>query len=116
MKSFYILIAAALISFSASAQKKKNTETIIIKTQIFCDHCLECESCSGNIIGQLGLAKGIKDVVINPEANTISVKYNSKKTSTEKIRALINNAGFDADDQKASLEAVNKLDGCCKKQ
>ena len=71
---------------------------------------------AANNITSSGLAKGIKDVVINPMENTITVKYKPKRTNPEKIRALINNAGFDVDDQKADVTAVNKLDGCCKKQ
>ncbi len=113
MKAFCMIMLALILSFGANAQKKK-TETIVIKTKIYCDHCLECESCGDNITNSLGLSKGIKDVKINPEDNTITVKYNPKLTNPEAIRRTINNAGFDADNQKAPSTAVNKLDGCCK--
>jgi copper chaperone CopZ len=101
------------VAFSVSAQKA-NKEVLTIKTKIYCDHCLKCGSCAGKM--NLGLRKypGIKKVDINSEANTITVVYNPKKTSPEKIRKSISEAGFDADEVKANPAAVETLDECCK--
>jgi copper chaperone CopZ len=106
-----ILFAAANTLFA----QKANEKTITIKTQIYCSHCLQCGSCGANIKDHVTVNKGIKKVLINPKENTITVTYDANNTTPEKIREAILKAGYDADDQKATAEAVNALDGCCKK-
>ncbi|MBK5284319.1 MAG: heavy-metal-associated domain-containing protein [Bacteroidia bacterium] len=113
MKQFISVLLLAFIFSSSHAQTKK-TETVIIKTKIYCDHCLQCGSCGPNIKNaMLGLA-GIIKVDINPKENTIAVTYKTKKTTPDKIRKAISETGFDADEMKASPVAYEKLDGCCK--
>lgn len=115
MKNVIITIALLSITVFASAQKA-DKQTITIKTQIYCSHCLQCGSCGANINDRIREAnKGISKLNIDPKANTITVTYDANKTNPEKIREAINAAGYDADDKKATAEAVNKLDGCCKK-
>jgi periplasmic mercuric ion binding protein len=108
----------ALMFFVSSmnhAQKSKKIETVVIKTTIYCDHCEKCESCGGNILKQLYNEKGIKDTEVNSAKNTITVIYDTRKTSIEAIRLKITQLGFDADEVKADPAAVEKLDDCCKK-
>ena len=111
-KTFTSLLLLLLISVSAIAKK---SETIIIKTNIYCDHCKECSSCSGKIEHDLSFDKGIEIVKLDEKAMTITVTYNPKKTTPEEIRKLISGYGYDADDVKADPVAVSKLDGCCRK-
>lgn len=105
---------AFAVSFSF-AQREKKADTLVVKTQIYCDHCLECGSCAGNINVAMAGLYGIKKVQIHPEQKNITVIYNPAKTSPEKIREAISAAGFDADHVLAKPEAVAKLDGCCRK-
>lgn len=115
MKKSILVIALLATAFFAQAQKA-DKQTIVIKTQIYCSHCLQCGSCGANINDHIRETnKGISKVSIDPKANTITVIYDAAKTTPEKIREAINKAGFDADDKKATAEAVNTLDGCCKK-
>lgn len=93
-----------------------NSETIVIKTNIYCDHCKACDSCGGKIEKDLGFDKGIKLVKLDDKAMTITVTYNPKKTTPEKIRTKISKYGYDADDVKADQEAYTNLDECCKKK
>lgn len=123
MKSPYSLIALVLMlmfPFVLSAQDAKpesDKATAVIKTKIYCDHCIQCEDCNANIMNKVrAMNKGIKKVKVNPEDNTITVTYHPGKTDIESIRKAINTAGFDADDQPAPAEAVAKLDGCCRKK
>lgn len=106
----------ALPAFSQNApQPEKRIQTAVIKTTIYCDHCKECESCGGRILKQLYNENGIKTTEVDPRANTITVVYDSKKITVIKIRQLISQLGFDADEIKADPKAVAKLDDCCKK-
>lgn len=102
-------------AFGVSQAQDNKTETITIKTKIYCDHCVRCESCGANINETVrGNAKGVKKVKINPADNTITVIYNPAKTTPDNIRAAISASGYDADNIKASAEGYAKLDGCCK--
>jgi copper chaperone CopZ len=112
-----ILAAILCLGFLgvANAQSSKK-ETLIIKTKIYCDHCMKCGSCAGRMNLALKKYPGVSKIDIAPESNTITVVYNPKKTTPDKIRKSISDAGFDADDVKANPEAVTKLDDCCQPQ
>lgn len=113
MKHLINILLLAFI-FSSSIAQTKKMETIVIKTKIYCDHCLQCGSCGPNIkTAMLGL-DGIIKIDISPKENTITVTYKKTKTSPDKIRKAISETGFDADEVKASPIAYEKLDGCCK--
>ena len=101
----------SLMTVSAQLPKKATVE---IKTKIYCDHCLKCADCSGNINMALRKYPGVKKTEIKPGENKIVVVYNPKKTSPERLRKLISDAGFDADDVKANPDSVAKLDTCCR--
>ena len=111
---FISLFTIGVTSILANSQGK-NSETVVIKTNIYCDHCKECESCGGKIEKDLGFNKGIKLVELNEKEQTITVTFNPKKTSVEEIRKSITLYGFDADTLKADPTAYSKLDECCKK-
>lgn len=108
--AFTILCFGIFTAVQAQSTKK---ETIEIKTKIYCDHCLKCADCSGNINMALRKYPGVKKTEILPGDNKIVVVYNPKKTSPERIRKQISDAGFDADEVKANPDAVAKLDTCC---
>lgn len=113
MKYISSLILAGLLFFSANAADKKATLTV--KTSIACDHCLQCSSCGQNINDRIrDIEKGIRKVKVDPKANTITVTYLSDKTNPAQIKKAIAAAGFDADEVKATADAYEKLDGCCK--
>lgn len=113
MKKFGLLVVATSISLLSFAAKK----TIVIKTQIACDHCLQCNSCGQNINDKIKTSeKGVRSVKIDSKANTITVNYLDNKTSPEQIKKAIDAAGFEADELKPTAEAYDKLDGCCKKK
>jgi len=114
MKHLLTAIILTLAFGFAMAQGNK-TQTITIKTKIYCDHCVRCQTCGANINETVrGIEKGIKNVKINPTDNTITVMYNPAKSTPDKIRAAIAACGYDADNLKATIEGYAKLDGCCK--
>ena len=107
-----ILIFSVKLSFS---QKNKFLVTEI-STEIFCDHCTECESCDDNIFYKIkDNNKGIINVKIDSKQNIIVVKYNSKKTNLIEIEKAITMSGYKANDLEPLSDAYEKLDHCCKK-
>lgn len=116
MKGLKHLLILLFVFGSLSLKSQSGSkETISIKTNIYCDHCKQCESCGPRIYAQLMDVAGIRKVKIDDESSTIEVTYNGTKIQPDAIRDAINAAGFDADDQMAPAESVAKLDGCCKK-
>jgi copper chaperone CopZ len=108
---FTLLFLSSTISFGQSDKVK----TAEIKTQIWCDHCNECESCGPRIYFGLKEHKGIKKIDVDAEANTITVKYDERKVTLDQIEEAIAMSGFDANDRKADPKAYDNLDACCKR-
>lgn len=110
-----LFVFACLMSITLSAQNGKKNEKAVIKTALYCEHCLECESCGKKFNKELYKIKGMRQFEVNQEENTITVFYNGKKTDLNTIRTYISKLGFDADDVKADPVAYEQLDDCCKK-
>lgn len=112
-----ILFAAViLLGICDESYAQKKVETLVVKTNIYCDHCQQCGSCGERIKNAVFTQKGIKRVDVDEKAMTIQVVYNTGKTDADKIRKAITASGFDADEMKAIPEAYAKLDECCQKK
>lgn len=108
---FFFLVLLALTSASFT----RPLQTIVIKTSTHCSHFDICETGKSRLQKELMLTAGIKHVDIDSQTMLITVKYNSKRITPEKIRKVISEAGYDADDVKADPKGIEKLDDCCKK-
>ena len=111
---YLLVLLFGFLSFTSNAQQTKN-EKVIIKTNIYCDHCKECPTCGKGLQSGLLKIKGVKMYELNEKAMTMTVYYNGQKTNPTDIRKAISEMGYDADEVKAVPEAYEKLDGCCKK-
>lgn len=102
------VLLAALFFFTipASAQKQSKIQTITFQVEGACGHCKER-------IEEAAYIKGVKRAEWNKETKTITVVFNSKRTSKDKIVNSIVNAGHDADGIKASDFVYEKLPPCC---
>ncbi len=110
-----ITLLALLLTFVAAttgtaqeAPPQGKTATVNIKTSG------ECEMCKESIEKEVNLMKGVKSAVLDTATKVLTVVYNPKKTSPEKIRTVISNLGYDADDVKANNRARRQLPDCCK--
>lgn len=103
-----LLFILALISYTSKAQDNK-TEEIKIKTSAMCDMC------KTTIEKDLAFEKGIKNSTLDVDSKIITVVYNPKKTTPDKIRMAISKIGYDADEVPADTKAYKQLNSCCKK-
>jgi cation transport ATPase len=103
-----MLIVAATSIFSAKAQDP-NTAEIKIKTSATCDMC------KTTIEKYMAFEKGVKKSNLDVATKILTVTYNPKKTTPEKLRIAVTKSGYDADDLKADPKAYSKLEDCCKK-
>lgn len=85
-----------VISVNAFAQKKgAKTATVEEVTFVTNMHCKNCEKkCDAN----LPFEKGVKDYKADLQAKTIYFKFDSRKTSKEKLAKAIEKLGYTAEE------------------
>lgn len=105
--SIAILLLAVLFAPATLSAQKAKLDTITIKTTA------ECDMCKSKIETELGRSKGVKTATVDLAKMTVTVVYNSEKTDPTKIKTIISNLGYDADEVKANNRAMKKLPACC---
>jgi copper chaperone CopZ len=85
------------------------TEVVKIKTSA------QCETCKATIEKHMNFEKGVKSAELNIEDKNLTVTYDAKKTTPEKLRIAVTKSGYDADSLLADPKAYEKLRKCCKK-
>lgn len=105
MKKTLLILALSIGAFSFVQNK---IEEVTIKTSS------ECSKCKERIEEKLNYTKGVTYVNLEVSTKLLNVKYKPEKITLEKIKEIISNLGYDADDVKANLESQNKLPKCCK--
>lgn len=106
MKTITLLFVLIFISISTiNAQSKKEIQ---IKTSA------QCKMCKDRIEKALSYEKGIYSSNLDLNTKVVTVVYNPKKNSPDKIRLAISKLGYQADDLKADPFAYEALPPCCK--
>jgi copper chaperone CopZ len=73
----------------------------------------QCGDCKERIESALNQAKGVVYADLNLETKVVEVKFKESKTNKETLKGVIVSIGYDADDQKANLDAQKALPRCC---
>lgn len=105
--SIVVVMLAILFAPATVHAQKAKMDTVRIKTSA------ECEMCKTKLEKEVGLMKGVKSVNLDLKTQVATVVYNNAKTDAAKIRTVISNTGYDADDVKANNRAQKKLPACC---
>jgi len=105
----FLSIAIMSISFFASAQTKTSLTAKINTPTVQCDMCKE------RIESYVKRYDGVLSVNVNVKRKETTVKYLTDRTNIENLKTAIANAGYDADDVPANLDAYKDLPKCCKK-
>jgi periplasmic mercuric ion binding protein len=98
-----------LVLMASMAMAQGKTETVKIKTSAQCGMCKE------TIETQMAMEKGVKTSELDVKSKILTVTFDPKKTSIEKIKERVTKTGYDADDMPAIKEAHDKLPACCQK-
>ena len=103
MKARIIILLAAFImafTFDASAQKKKdaNLDEVTFVTSI------ECKNCEKKCNANLPFEKGVVDYKVDLSSQTVYFKFDTRKTSREKLAKAIRKLGYTAEE----VETVQK--------
>ncbi|MBI5915195.1 MAG: heavy-metal-associated domain-containing protein [Bacteroidetes bacterium] len=113
MKNIKFILPALLALFvaaSCSSQKTAAT-TAVEKTETF-KVLGNCGMCQKTIQGA-ALKAGAKTAAWDMDAHTLTVSFDSGKTSVEKIQEAVAKSGYDTPKHKATEAAYNNLPGCC---
>lgn len=84
------MTAMMAFSVSLSAGPKKKGE---VKEVTFSVH-LHCENCVNKVQENVAFEKGVKDLKISLEDQTVFVKYDAAKTSEQTLKAAIEKLGY----------------------
>lgn len=102
----FTFFVSVKVSAQTPAPAEKNS-VVKIKTSA------ECDMCKGRIEKEVSLMKGVKKAELDLTTKVLTVEYNAKKTSPDKIRKVISDLGYDADDVKANNRSQKNLPACC---
>lgn len=109
MKKHLVIFFAFIFSCSAVFAQQKAVQTVVISTPT-----IQCDMCKKKIEKTLFKVDGINSTKVNVKAHTVTVNYITNRTNPENIKAMISNAGYDADDYLAEEGAYKRLPACCK--
>lgn len=109
ISSITVLILALVFAAPSAllAQKNSKMDTIKILTSA------ECDMCKAKIEKEVGLSKGVRKATLDVASKVLTVVYNPAKTNPGKLKTVVSNAGYDADEVKANNRAQKKLPDCC---
>lgn len=108
MKKTIILAIAALMTFSVSSAYAASTEVADpssltdkkpakkkgeLKEVTFNVH-LHCENCMKKVQENISFEKGVKDLHVCLDDQTVSIKYDAAKTTEDKLKAAIEDLGY----------------------
>lgn len=105
-KIIVVLILIATFSLSATSQSKTSKVTFEVDGV--------CGMCKARIEKAAVLTKGVKYAVWNLDTSELYCVFNNKKTDLKKIKQSIADAGHDTKEIKATDEAYEGLEKCCK--
>jgi copper chaperone CopZ len=111
-KLLFLSILFSSFTWVSNAQvvRKGAIETATIKVPT-----VQCQECKDRIEKYVSREEGVQKINVDYKRKIARVTYLWDRTNVENIKAAIANAGYDADDVTADVEAYNKLPTCCKK-
>ena len=105
-----ILFSSFVLVSKSQVVRKGAIETATIKVPT-----VQCQECKDRIEKYVSREQGIQKINVDYKRKIAKVTYLWDRTNVENVKAAIANAGYDADDVTADVEAYNKLPTCCKK-
>lgn len=109
IKHIILTIFVLALPLTITLGQNPNIVDVKIKTSA------QCGMCKKAIEETLAFERGVRNAVLDLKTKIVTVQYDLRRTSPEKIRKAISKIGYDADDVPADKEAYEKLAPCCKK-
>ncbi len=116
MKKLFVLAGFLLATVSVVQAQQPKPEWVTIKSANL--RCWECKERLDKYLlmeNKAQMESGMMQWKINLLQGEIKVQFLPDRTNALAIKAALNNAGFDADADKAEPEAYQKLPPICKR-
>ena len=92
MKKIFTMILAAMTLMSVTAyagpKKKGELKEVTFNVYLHCDNCVE------KVTENISFEKGVKDLKVSLDEQTVYVKYDSAKTSEETLKKALKELGY----------------------
>ena len=105
MKTKLISTIAIILFIGFTVKAENKLEKIKVKGQ--------CDMCENRIETAVKSLDGVTSVQWDKSNKSLTVSYDDKKTTTQKIQTSIAMAGHDTEMFSASESGYDKLPGCC---
>ncbi len=115
MKKILALTGVLIASYTVQAQQPKPEWVTIKSANLKCWECKERLDKYLVMENKANMESGMMTWKINLLQGEIKVQFLPDRTSASSIKAALNNAGFDADTDKAEPEAYKLLPPICKR-
>lgn len=105
MKKTLIIVLAAMMAMPMVASAAESSEAAVltdkkpskkkgeVKSVTFCVH-LHCDNCVKKVQENIAFEKGVKDMKVSLDDQTVALKYDAAKTSEETLKAAIEKLGY----------------------
>lgn len=103
-----ILVVIAFVAFSYTAEAQSKTSKVTFEVDGV------CKMCKDRIEKAALTTKGVKFASYNLDKKELYCIFNNKKTSLTKIKQAMADVGHDTKEIKATDEAYNSIDDCCR--
>ncbi|MCU4157781.1 heavy-metal-associated domain-containing protein [Carboxylicivirga sp. A043] len=108
MKKVIVLIVMALVVLNTYADdKNKKVSEVTYNVE------MDCQSCVNKITKNIPFEKGVKDLNVDFEGQTVTVKYREDKTNKENLVKAFEKIGFEVDEQKDEECSSTQKKKCC---
>ena len=91
MKKVFILASVSALLLVATAAKPKT-----VKRTVVYGSTVECKNCEKKVMENIAFEKGVKDVSVDLEKQTVSVVFDESKTDTLTLAKAIRKLGYEA--------------------
>lgn len=93
MKKTLIVILAAMMAIPAFADKKPLKKGEVKEVTFVV--AIDCENCVKKVQENIAFEKGVKDLKITLEDQTVALKYDAAKTTESTLKAAIEKLGYE---------------------
>lgn len=90
MKKFILLMALAIASVSASAQRTKSADTLQVTTT----PQMHCANCEKKIKSNIRFVKGVKKIETSVSGQTVTIVYEPSKSGYEDFVKAFQKIGY----------------------
>ena len=88
LTSSLVLFLCLTLNAQNVPQKTNKSETAVFTVG------MHCESCKKRIENNIGFEKGVKDLQADLKVQTVTIKYDPRKTTAEKLQEAIRKLGY----------------------